>query len=124
MIISFSRTTPALLAGHKTVTRRDWKHEHAEKFKAGMIVDAWNTSPRNVKLNPRRVARIELVADPVLERTDKAPSEDWIEEGFEFMQARGLKLENDLSPRELWQEWMMSTHYLWVVRFKLIEVIA
>jgi hypothetical protein len=38
MTISFAWTTPALLAGHKTVTRRDWDAEYAIRFAAGQLV--------------------------------------------------------------------------------------
>lgn len=60
MIISFAHTTPALLAGKKTVTRRDWKPGHAAKFHSGLDVDAWDRSPR-VK-RARRVAEIRIVS--------------------------------------------------------------
>lgn len=122
MIISFGWTTPALLAGAKTVTRRDWKPEHAAKFKAGMLVDAWNTSPRNVHMSPRKVAVIRLTADPVLEHTDDAPMSDWLGEGFELLQQQGIKVAR-LKPAELWQRWHEESQSLYVVRFEVVELL-
>lgn len=39
-IISFAWTSPALLAGAKTVTRRDWDDSYARRFSAGELVAA------------------------------------------------------------------------------------
>lgn len=124
MIISFGWTTPALLAGHKTVTRRDWKAQHAEKFKAGMLVDAWNTSPRNVHMNPRKVAVIRLTQDPYLQQTRQAPTEDWDAEGFEYLSANGFLVAGK-TPEALWNEWHRHGNYgaLYVVRFEVVEYI-
>ncbi len=59
MIISFAWTTPALLAGKKTVTRREWSDKHAAKFKPGDLVDAWDKSPR---FKGKKVAVIRIVS--------------------------------------------------------------
>lgn len=124
MIISFGWTTPALLAGMKTVTRRDWKPQHAEKFKAGMLVDAWNTSPRNTHMNPHKVGTIRLTQDATIEFTRDAPSGDWYEEGFDYLEKRGLKVGRD-TPRELWNRWLIPEFHtrLYVVRFEVVELL-
>lgn len=53
-IISFSWTTPALLDGRKTVTRRVWKRNN---LIPGEIVQAYNKSPR---FKGKRVALIKI----------------------------------------------------------------
>lgn len=58
-IISFAKTTAALLAGHKSVTRRYWNPRHALSFKPGEIVQAWDKSPR---FGGKMVAEIKIVA--------------------------------------------------------------
>lgn len=125
MIISFGWTTPALIAGQKTVTRRDWKPQHAAKFKAGMVVDAWNTSPRNVKKDPHKVATIRLTADARLERTRQAPDSDWYAEGFEYLSEHGIKVDGK-EPTKLWWEWRRPDNYqsLYVVRFEVLSIEA
>lgn len=122
MIISFGHTTPALLAGAKTVTRRDWKPQHAAKFKAGMLVDAWNTSPRNVHMNPRKVATIRLTADPKLMRLRQTPDADWEAEGFEYLSANGLTVFG-LAPETLWNRWRRhgNEDQMYAVRFEVVE---
>ena len=124
MIISFGWTTPALVAGHKTVTRRDWNPKHAARFKAGMLVDAWNTSPRNVRGNPHKVATIRLTADPYLEWTNRAPSAEWDAEGFQYLSAHAHKI-NGITPRRLWGRWHTAStaEFLYVVRFEVVEVL-
>src|SRR5438874_3577071 len=44
MMIAFTQAA-AVLDGRKTVTRRDWNEKHARRFKAGMIVNAYDKLP-------------------------------------------------------------------------------
>lgn len=60
MIISFAWTTQALLAGRKTVTRREWTDGHAAKFKPGDLVDAWDKLPRCK--GSKKVAVIRIIS--------------------------------------------------------------
>lgn len=60
-IISFAWTTPALLAGRKTCTRRDWTYGYAANFALGEEVAAYDRSPRAFG---QRVATIRLTALP------------------------------------------------------------
>jgi uncharacterized protein YqfB (UPF0267 family) len=59
MIISFAWTTPALLDGRKTVTRRDWPDSHAVKFKPGAVAIAYDKQPM---YGGQAVARIKIVS--------------------------------------------------------------
>lgn len=118
MIISFGKTSGALLAGCKTVTRRDWNPKHAAKFKAGMLVDAWNTSPRNVRGNPHKIATIRLTADPYLE--DSRAVCTWDEaaaEGFHWMDENGLRDQVDA----IEADWMRNPRDVYVVRFEVVS---
>jgi len=124
MIMAFSWTTPALLAGAKTVTRRDWTPRHAAKFKAGQLVDAWNTTPRNVSGNPHKVAVIRLTRDPYQELSSDIPAEDWYAEGFEYAMTHDLRFRKKTTAQEVWDFWKAEPHYQWVVRFELVEVVA
>ena len=117
MIISFGWTTEALLAGAKTVTRRDWNPKHAAKFKAGMLIDAWNTSPRNVKGNPHKVATIRLTTGPYADWSDAFPSYEWYAEGFGYMTDNGGGVTVD----RIVHDWRSKPHMLYVVRFEVVE---
>lgn len=55
-IISFAWTTPALLKGEKTVTRRAWK---SCPFKKGDLAQAWDKLPR---AKGKRVGTIRIVS--------------------------------------------------------------
>lgn len=119
-IISFGKTTPALVAGHKTVTRRNWALKHAASFKANEVVQAWSQSPR-VK-GSHRVATIQLTSAPYLEATWNIPVADWQAEGFEYMTQHGLEIEGG-PPIELWDRWRGARGtFLWVVRFELEDL--
>lgn len=116
MIISFGWTTPALIAGKKTVTRRAWTPKHAAHFKAGMLADAWNTSPRNVKGNPHKVAVIRLTADPYSEMW-KETSAEYDAEGFSHMDSIGLQGTVD----GILLDWEEHPREMYVVRFEVVE---
>jgi hypothetical protein len=116
-IISFAWTTSALLAGEKTVTRRNWKAKWALGFHAGDLVAAYD---RDTRYGGRRVGTIRLTSDPVLESTLAAPPTDWRAEGFEYLQSRAIEVDGML-PYRLWTAWKLVPQQLWVVRFEMVE---
>lgn len=116
MTISFAWTSPALIAGKKTVTRRDWKPQHARKFRRGDKVTAYNKSPRN---GGKPIAILELTADPYLERTTKMTLESYQREGLTWLHERGIHV-----PEDLWFErWRDRDELVFVVEFELLEVL-
>ena len=122
MIISFGWTTPALLAGRKTVTRREWDPDYAQRFFEGQLVDAWNTSPRNVRGCPRKIATIRLTKKPYLEPAREAPDEDYEAEGFAYFDEIDRKV-NGHTPTAMWRAWKQQNPSLWVVRFEVVELV-
>lgn len=114
-IISFAWTTPALLAGVKTVTRRDWVDKYARSFHKGDFVQAWDASPRYFG---KRVGTIELTNEPYQEWSVNV--QDWHDEGFDYL-IRHIK--DGLSPFDIIRDWKDNPRYLWVIRFKLIQAI-
>lgn len=114
--ISFAWTTPALLAGRKTVTRRDWKESWARSFREGELVGAYDRQPR---FQGKQVAVIRLTEAPYLESTAQAPDSDYEAEGFGYLQERGIMVDG-LLPEKLWRVWRVSPRSMWVVRFELV----
>lgn len=130
-LISFAHTTPALLAGRKTVTRRNWDHGYAGRFHRGQDVDAWNRSPRK---GGRPVAVIRLVADPTYEPLSAMMDDDYEAEGFAYLYEHPECL-----PRTLWGRRVGRDDFslaafqairrerggvmMWVVRFELVRII-
>ncbi|HWP58983.1 MAG TPA: hypothetical protein VNL14_13910 [Candidatus Acidoferrales bacterium] len=82
-IISFAHTTPQLLERSKTVTRRDWTDKHAQKFRAGEVVQAYDKSPRcgGKRVCFIRIKEIRLEALEALRNPIYGPAE-MIKEGF------------------------------------------
>lgn len=115
--ISFAWTTPALLAGRKSCTRRDWSDKWAMQFRAGEKVAAYDRQPRH---GGRQVAVIELTGRPYRQSTTEAPESDWEAEGFDYLQEIGARVDG-MSPRMLWRAWHLYPQVLWVVRFRLVE---
>jgi hypothetical protein len=120
-IISFAWTTPALLAGAKTCTRRDWKPEYAMRFHAGDICLAYNKQPR---FGGKPVAKIRLTWDPIFESTKLAPSSDYEAEGFAWLKKHGILVIGKYDVDRLWWVWTVGDGFdKWVVRFELLEVL-
>ncbi len=117
-IISFAWTTPALVAGHKTCTRRDWAPGWAVRFQTGDLVAAYDRSPR---YRGKQVAVVRLTARPYPESTRDAPETDYEAEGFAFLSKIGAKVDG-MTPEALWRLWHISARLLYVVRFELVEV--
>lgn len=118
LIISFAWTVPAILAGRKSCTRRDWNESYARKFRKGDIVQAWDKNPRN---GGRQIGTIRLTADPYNELLSEAPEADWEAEGFAYLTEIGCTV-NGRAPVEFWNGWKASSDKLWVIRFEIVEV--
>jgi hypothetical protein len=114
VIVSFAWTTPALLAGAKTVTRRDWKYDHARRFMVGMLVDAWDRSPRTGK--GQKVATIRITREPRIGSTADLTEEDYAREGFAWLREHG---ERDQVAR-IMRNWGMFPREVWVIEFEVV----
>jgi hypothetical protein len=122
MIISFARTTAALVARRKTVTRRLWKDSTATKFLPGSIHDAWSMSPRFMKKGARKIGRIRILS-VTKEPTRCIPDEDWEAEGFAYMQEQGIDLGSETTVVECWNAWRSDPSLeTWVVRFETVSI--
>lgn len=121
-IISFAYTTPALVAGRKTATWRDWKAHWAEGFRRGDLIAAWDRSPR-VK-GSRQVAWVRLTQKPYLQSTAEMPDDDYEAEGFAYLNELwgGKPGPIDVS-LEGFQAWRDRAETLWVVRLELVKVL-
>lgn len=131
MLISFALTTPALIAGRKSVTRRHWRSSHAAHFAAGTLVDAWDASPRakptRLRIGlpaPRKVATIRITREPYLEMTHWTEVNDFLErEGFRYLDEIYAAAPK---PHETWVQfglaWRAQRDAVYVVEFRLIEV--
>jgi hypothetical protein len=118
-IISFAETTPALLAGRKTCTRRQWNPRYAAQFRPGDLVQAYDKNPRN---GGKPVAVIEVLGRPVL--STYLPETDWEAEGFAYMEEEGLTLFGGATPQQVWDQWKAfgGLRGLYEVRFKVVKV--
>lgn len=126
-ILSFAHTTPPLLAGHKTVTRRAWTDGYARRFAAGELVQAYDRSPR---IHGQAVAVIRLTAAPTYEPLARMPDADYEGEGFAWLFAHPEALPKTLWGKKCVREdfswhsfgwWRAQGGSMWVVRFEIVE---
>jgi len=123
LIISFAYTTPALLAGRKSVTRREWTVKHGELFRGGLMCQAWDRSPR---YGGKHVGDIQLERDASESSLFSMTDDDYEAEGFaylhehpEFWRKDGF---GDFG-RDKFDAWRLSGGHVWVVRFRLVRVL-
>lgn len=114
--VSFQYMLEPLLAGIKTVTRREWRLRHTRRFHEGDFVQAFDKMPST---GGKRVAMIQLTCDPYLENTANMPNEDWINEGLAFMEENGQTIKG-IHPAAFWLKWKEHDKIdLFVIRFKV-----
>ena len=82
-IISFAWTTAPLLAGHKTMTWREWNPKYAASFKPGEIVQAWDKLPR---AGGQRIGLVRIISIDQAETSDMLAS-DYEAEGMAWLAA-------------------------------------
>jgi hypothetical protein len=128
MMISFAWTTLALLCGEKTKTRRSWSDDYAAKFKAGMLVDAYDKSPR---IGGLKIGEIEIRCDPLLQRTGNMTENDYKDEGLKWMEENsiyvparmvGSKRVESMKPREFFEQWKLSDELVYMVMLRLTSI--
>lgn len=117
--ISFAWTTDALVNGHKSVTRREWKDSYVSTFRQGDLVKAYDKRP---DFGGKPVALIRLTQTPYQQMSDKVKAVDWIHEGFDYLEKNDKK-SGKKTPREIWQDWKDNPRKLWVVRFEVVELL-
>jgi hypothetical protein len=117
-IISFSWTSPAIVARRKSVTRRDWNDNYARLFRTDTDVIAYDRSPR---AGGQAIADLRLIESAYQQMSDAIPEIDWLNEGFDFLSSVGAK-RGDLDPLDIWNDWLARPRMLWVVRFKILAV--
>ncbi|HEC92628.1 MAG TPA: hypothetical protein ENI51_06530 [Candidatus Atribacteria bacterium] len=117
-IISFAWTSEAFKAGRKTVTRRKWSHEYAQRFKKGDICQAFDRQPR---YGGKRIGYLKIVKDLYWECISDMPDSDFEAEGFAFMKEQKLKIWGE-KPEIAFANWKKTKDYYWVIRFKKIDM--
>lgn len=116
-IISFAWTTPALLAGYKTRTRREWSDKYAKRFKVGDLIQAWDKQPR---FKGKKVAIIRITG---IKKEDISlmPDEDYCKEGFAYL-FRINKTIFGKHPVAAFEDWREEGGEYWVIDFELLKL--
>ncbi|MCK9495232.1 MAG: hypothetical protein M0R75_07015 [Dehalococcoidia bacterium] len=119
--ISFGWTTLPLLAGEKTVTRREWKDTYATQWWVGTRF--WMLD-KDYRYGGQRLGIGEITATPSKELACDAPAEDYAREGFEWFE-RHPDLLPDAFRRRLGtaglRGFLQQHELFWVVRFRVAE---
>ncbi len=113
--VSFTRTAKALLHG-KTVTRRHWNDDWAQRWEKGDYVVAYDKNPA---WGGSQVALIQLTEAPYKENTADIPDEDWVSEGLAHLESIGEEIDGK-TPRQFWDAGKDEAEDVWVIRFEVV----
>lgn len=129
MIISFAWTTPAVVIGEKTETRRDWSERTimqaktaATMFKGGNTYEseAWDKSPRFGGKCFGTIQIIEVIAAE--DSRAQMPDSAYKAEGFHILTLLGAKIGKS-SPDDVWRFWKEENDEpQTVVKFTLVDL--
>lgn len=128
--ILFVWLTPALLAGAKTCIRLEWDEKDALAYRPGDVVTVYDHSPRN---GGRPVATIRITHPPVREPMSAMLSADFEAEGWAWMHKHpkaapsrvfGKRNQRQAFSRQRFDDWSRQPYERWVLRFKLVRVLA
>jgi hypothetical protein len=115
-IISFALTVPALLAGRKSRTRREWPDRYASMFKAGDHCQAFDRSPR---FGGKQIAIIEII-EIKKQHLSEMNAEDYEKEGFKYFEDNGLKIWNK-EATQAFNDWREDDQEVYVIDFKVLK---
>lgn len=130
-IVSYAWTSPMLVTGNKTCTRRDWDYGYAARFQSGELVQAYDRSPR---ARGQQIATVRLTQKPECELLSEMPDSDYEAEGFAWALAHpavftktieGLPSGHfirEVCTRAGFERWRNSGEAMYVVRFELVEL--
>ncbi|MCK9496149.1 MAG: hypothetical protein M0R75_11730 [Dehalococcoidia bacterium] len=129
--ISFGWTTLPLLAGEKTVTRREWKDTYATQWWVGT---RFYMLDKDYRYGGVRLGIGEITATPSKELACDAPAEDYAREGFEWFERhpeaipapflKRLGVQHHTAPHEaraVLRGFLQQHELFWVVRFTPVE---
>lgn len=123
--ISFAYTTPALLAGAKTTTYREWSDDYAARFKRGELVKAYDKRPQ---WGGKRIATIRIKSVKKIAHRD-IPIDDYEREGFAWMcenqdklNKAGIRLVNMYPNKETFHQACkaMGDEKIWRIEFEVV----
>jgi len=118
--IPFTWTTPALLAGQKSVIRRDWLEEEVADFQVGRFAWAYDYIPQ---AGDAPIAVIRFTNDPIREPTSLLTDHDYEKEGFAFLERFAFPIPEHVHPlREFFHLWKSMDIPLWVLRYEVVEL--
>ena len=128
MNISFAWTTPAVVLGIKTETRRDWKPKTIQLARKAMEaktpVVAWSKAAYRGGLPFGMIRIVDLIDQ---EDSSKISGDAFAAEGFEYLSAIGAEFQKGWTALDVWNFWIHSTpgeNLQTVVRFELLELNA
>lgn len=120
-IISFSYTTPAVLADRKHRTRRKWNDGYASRIRLDERLQGWDHLPRARVLGAKKVCEIEITAPLRKEPNSMMTDADYELEGFAYLEEQGIPIWGKPA-RVAFNEWRADKDAeYWVIDFQKVN---
>ncbi len=119
-LIPFTWTIPALLAGQKIMIRLDGIDDDFPGFLAGHFVWAYDYLPH---YGGSPLATLHLMDDPYMESTIELTDQDYVDEGFAFLEQFLVLVPARIHPlRKYFEIWKSMDYPLRVLQFEVVEL--
>lgn len=115
--ISMAWTTPAWVAESKCVTRRHWQPVTIRRFSAGTKYLALKSNYGGDALGVGQITE-----NPYKQETSKMSDEDYVMEGFAYMDNEYLRIAIETPLEKAMRSWQYRNELMTVVPFKILEV--
>ena len=117
--LSFGWLTPAVLAGQKTLSLRDWGPVEAYSWKRAQLAYCYDDDPDK---GGNRVALLRISHTPYKRLTNKLRNSEFYASGLMYAQSMGLRHPKGLTPEQIWSKIKESSVELWVVRYRVEQI--
>ena len=115
--ISMAYTSPAWVSQSKTVTRRSWQPVTVKRFHKGTKYIAKRSNYGGEALGVG-----EITDEPFKQMTSLMDSDDYVKEGFQYMDGQFWKVNKYFPLVNAFNSWKRRGDWMTVVPFKVIEV--
>ena len=117
--ISFGYTSACFTSRNKSVTRRNWASVTVKRFKKDVYFIAWS---KQARFGGEPVGIGRMAADCYKQFTGKMTYDQYIKEGFEFLDLCYYDSTYTMPLKDVFERWRNKNEILTVVPFEIVEV--
>ncbi|KKL53620.1 hypothetical protein LCGC14_2273620, partial [marine sediment metagenome] len=117
--LSFGWLTPAVLAGQKTLSLRDWGPVEAQSWQRAQLAFCYDKEPSK---GGNKMALLRISHTPYKRQANKLRNSEFYAAGLMYAQSMGLRHPKGLTPEQIWSKIKESSVEVWVVRYRVEQI--